>query len=729
METPLVILAEEDSPLYGGIADIRGPIAVISGMHAAAWLQRDYPDKAYLTVETIDEAIKAVARGKAEAFVGNVASINYSLHRLGITHLKIAGYSEYRLALHMAVRKDWPELVEILSQQLSAMSEVEKRQIISSWINLRVQKQIDWAKLTSWILGISIIAGAIISFFVYTNRKLAREIIERKRVEAALKQAKEAAEASDRAKSDFLATMSHEFRTPMNAILGFTEILQSRLTDPSHLHYSETIHNCGKALLCLLNDVLEISKVEVGKLSLDYQPISIQQLVEEVNTVFAQKMQEKGLEFSLEISGQVPGAVLLDEARLRQVLLNLIGNAYKFTERGFIRLEVDGAASATGGDLVDLTFIVSDSGVGIARQEQERIFGLFERLQERKLKVQGGVGLGLAISRRLIEMMHGSLTVESEPDRGSAFRIHLPNIQVTAEPALAAPETLDVGQVVFEPAKLLIVDDIDYNRDILRTYLEQQPLELVEAENGKIALELLDSQGADLLLLDMNMPVMDGYEAAGKLKADARWKETPIIAVTASALQRDEETIARLCDGYLSKPVSKTDLFRKLMEFLPYSVAAELKEVEREMLTDQPQQPDTAGEQAGTGAESKARILLAEDNEINQELANEVLKEMGAEVTIANDGKEALELAQQQPFDLILMDLQMPEMDGLEATRAIRALGGTYAELPIWAMSADAWADIQKECLAAGMNGGVSKPLDLPVLQERLRELGYGGAA
>jgi signal transduction histidine kinase/DNA-binding response OmpR family regulator len=390
-----------------------------------------------------------------------------------------------------------------------------------------------------------------------------------------LKNAQRKAEASERAKAAFLANMSHEIRTPMNAILGFTEILAGLVTDRQQQEYLRAVQSSGKSLLRLINDILDLSKVEAGKLELVYGAVNPRELFTEMEQIFSQKIAEKNLKLIIDIGPGLPPALLLDEVRLRQILVNLIGNAIKFTDQGHIRLSARSLYPEADHSTLDLVFEVEDTGMGIAKQQQEKVFGAFEQQSGQSLDKYGGTGLGLAITKRLVEIMGGEIHLGSTPGQGSTFHVTLKRVRVAsvAELATHAVPAIDADTVSFSAATLLVVDDIAVNRSLIRGYLAQYGFGILEAANGQEAIEITRARQPDLILMDMRMPVLNGYEATRKIKQQPEIRQIPVIALTASAMAQDAKEITGLCDGYLRKPVSKPDLVAELIRFLPHSIA------------------------------------------------------------------------------------------------------------------------------------------------------------
>ncbi|MCP5049387.1 MAG: tetratricopeptide repeat protein [bacterium] len=422
---------------------------------------------------------------------------------------------------------------------------------------------------------------------------------------------KEKAVNANQAKSEFLANMSHEIRTPMNTVLGFTQIVASETHNPRHRDYLKIVSESGNTLLRLINDILDLSRIEAGKMELEMETVDPRDILNQIKQIFSTKIAEKDLEFQVETDPGLPPALMLDSLRLRQVLLNLVGNAVKFTHAGFIKLAVGihGAdydfshgrtrtntdKTNTDKDRLNIIFTVQDSGIGIPSNQQQRIFEAFQQQEGQQMETYGGTGLGLSICQRLVRMMGGKLSVQSQEGKGSTFFVHLKNVSMSSRfEEEENPLHPDVEGIRFQPSTILVADDNAYNRRLLIRYLHQSPIRFIEAQNGKQAVDLARQHLPDAVLMDVKMPVMGGIEAARQINAIEPLKRIPVVIVTASALKEQWDQIKDVSsDHFLNKPVSKSDLIIQLMYLLPYFTVETIPPIQPGQLTPpaQPPQP------------------------------------------------------------------------------------------------------------------------------------------
>lgn len=565
---PYVIVTLEDAGFVDGLEGLRNrKVAVVNGYAIHDILKRNHPDLDLHLVETVDAGLEAVIVGEAYALVGNLAVISHIIRNGGITNLKVAGQTPYRSNLAMAFRKDMAPVVPIINKALLSLTAAETDRIYDRWIRIQFDRRLDTTTLLQ-VIGGSL--GVILIIFMW-SRRLQKEIRQRKSAEARIQEALSEAESANRSKSEFLASMSHEIRTPMNGVLGMaSNLLTSDLT-PKQRIQAQSIKESGDALLTLLNEILDLSKIEAGHVELEMLDFDLRKLIASVDTVWRPQMSARGLDFSVEISSDVPSVLISDPTRIRQILFNLVSNAAKFTETGTVTITI--TTQHLHENRLKLRFAVADTGIGIAPDVLPKIFSLFGQADKSVTRKFGGSGLGLAISKQLSELLGGEIGVDSTPGKGSTFWFAV-SCSVGDRSALDAlyqaeqtetPETGDPAQ----SRRILVAEDNHINQQVIQMMLEHGGHVVDCVANGIEAVSAVLRARYDLVLMDIQMPEMDGVTATKRIRAlPGDVADIPIIALTANAMKGDRERYLEAgMTGYVPKPVDITNLFATIAKY------------------------------------------------------------------------------------------------------------------------------------------------------------------
>ncbi|MDR3414729.1 MAG: response regulator [Nevskia sp.] len=837
------VMGREDAPHFERLEELDGRRwALVMDLDESNHILLELPHLQPLWVNNDGEAVQAVAEGRADYAVGNAAVLSHAARTHSLANLEMLG--SVGLARHsdIAVRKDWPELVQLIDRALQAIPASRQDEISRRWIEAPVNRGLDPAEVRSWALEVGVPVAGLVLLIVLWALRLRREVRLRKSAEAEaraqaerssraqqsllditdrvpgavfqtqynsgglnflfvssniadligvsreavladvrnffkvvvpedlpglfasmraaadpqaawrydfrvchgqtgkimwvngqarprlygngnlvytgylfdltpqkemeteLARAREAAEAAAKAKGEFLANMSHEIRTPMNAIIGMSHLaLQTDLTSKQR-NYLSKIETAAQSLLGIINDIRDVSKIEAGKLTVEKVDFSLQALLDNLTALIGQKAQDKGLELLLKVDPRIPNDLVGDPLRLGQILTNYCTNAVKFTEKGEVVVSADLLES--GPDGIFVRFAVKDTGIGMTPEQKASLFQAFQQADTSTSRKYGGTGLGLAIVKRLTAMMDGEVGVDSEFGQGSTFWFTARlGVQKDAKPALSVAAEDIAGK------RVLVVDDNATAREILCTLLRMLGLEVTPCASGAEALQALKQADADrpydMMLLDWQMPVLTGVETARRIRADADLRHQPLIIMVTAYGREDmlQELRDVVIHGMLVKPVNASILLDAVMDACGTSLRQAVQRKHEILVPPK----DLRG----------AHVLLVEDNEINQEVACEILAKAGVEVAVANNGREAVDMVRRTPYDLVLMDMQMPVLDGIGATVEIRQ-DPRFDGLPIIALTADVMsADIER-CHAVGMNDHIGKPIDVKELFEKL---------
>ncbi|MGE4511723.1 MAG: transporter substrate-binding domain-containing protein [Sulfurimonadaceae bacterium] len=674
-------------------------------------IRQSHPELDLVVVDNPQELFEGLATGRYDVILASLNLAGYYIHTLGLHELQINGRLEMQMELGFAVRGDWGIFVSILNKTIDSITHAEHQAIYKKWVNVTFEEPRDYVFIFSILGAMSFLPIGLFYWNYLLKKRVAQQTrqfqelnenlenlveIKTKEYQDAQKLAQEAA----RAKSDFLANMSHELRTPMNSIMGMTYLALQTPLDEKQKNYLQKIDNAVKNLLGIINDILDFSKIEAGKMNLEKVPFELETILENISDLFLFKIQEKNLELLFHVDTNVPTALIGDPLRLTQILVNLVGNAVKFTKEGTVTVRV--ACISCDSRNATMRFDVRDTGIGISREDQTRLFKPFSQADSSTTRRYGGTGLGLSISKHIVELMGGEMALSSQEGVGSDFYFNVTFPLQNEQPSLLE----DVKHL--PRLRILIVDDDMPFKDIFHKMVFSLQFDVESASSGAEAIVKLqrgvkNSTPFDLVFMDWMMPDMDGLETLRKIHADPIIRSCPkCIMITGHSqddfLSKGDEVGV---DGWLIKPITPSVVYKAI-----------LRAFGKETAIEHPKELHQISLQELTKSLCGALVLLVEDNVQNQEIAIEFLKRIAIDVDVANNGEEALLMLSKKSYDGVLMDCQMPVMDGYEATRRIRQ-DDCYADLPVIAMTANAMKGDREKCILYGMSDYISKPIDV----------------
>lgn len=713
----VIVIRNSDTKIKG-IEDLSGKTVAVqkfSSHHSYLLL---YPDINLSLYDSVETALTSVANGTETAFLGNLATTHYLINSTGLTNLKfIAFESDKQQSLFFAVRKDWPELVSIINKGLETITEEQRISINNKWID--VDNEVDYGPIIKKLMWIGFFIFVIWAVSLYWILQLKKEILIRKKIQEDLEMAKIEAEAANNIKSSFMARMSHEIRTPLNAITGMAYLLKKSETSLTRKMYIEKIIHASNNMLSIINDILDYSKIEAGKMELESVSFNMDDLLKSVVDIVSYKIDERGIGFELSKDPRIPTWFYGDPKRIEQILINLINNAAKFTEEGKISFEI--RLTARDKDDCHLMFSITDTGIGMSEEQIKNLFTPFSQADASINRRFGGTGLGLSIVKNLVENMKGEIRIFSTEGVGSTFIVNI-NLKVDSEKEKI--HSREMSAYYFKNIKTLVLEKTGANMNIIDSYLSSLGMQCeltTSEESSRIMLETVNKQYSnpfDLFILDYDTPAEKGFSYVEKLRQNKRITNMPRIIMLLPVMREDLFDVLDQhgIDLGIGKPVIPSILFNGILDIFKAKAFAANK-VTVDGVNEEADEKKTE-----TVEGNSYTVLLVEDNTTNQMIAKSLLEEDRFTVLLAENGKEGVESFKENKdrIDLVLMDLHMPVMNGYEAASAIREIS---KDIPIIAMTADVILGVTEQCREHGMQDYISKPFDPEKFSETIKSL------
>jgi signal transduction histidine kinase/DNA-binding response OmpR family regulator len=705
-----VIVTRDTDTAISGIEDLEGLTVAVQRNSSHHSYLLYYPKINLSLYDSVEAAITAVANGTERAFVGNLATTNHLIRANGLTNLRFTAFeADKQLTLNFAVRKDWPLLVSIFNKALNTITEEEKIAINNRWIDLG--SETDYGPIIRTISIFAALAAVVMIVSFFWIIRLKNEIKKRELIQIDLEKAKREAEDANEFKSSFMARMSHEIRTPLNAITGMAYLLKKTNISLTQTMYVDRITQASNNMLSIINDILDYSKIEAGKVELEIASFSMDQVIQDVVNIVSYKIEEQGIGFRLSKDPLVPNWFFGDQKRIEQILLNILNNAAKFTTSGEVSLDV--RLVARENEKYHLSFSIKDTGIGMTEEQVKKLFMPFIQGDSSINRRFGGSGLGLSIVKNLLDMMGGNIQVFSTPGEGSTFIIQL-SLSIDKEKEELYAKTFSATH--FKNIRTLVLEKTGASMNLLESYLgafgmhceltssQASALSMLEAADGKFA------RPFDLFVIDYDTPAGGGFEFVDSIRKNPKIARMPKFIMLLPMMR--EDLFDRLndygIDIGIGKPIIPSILLNGILDIFNLKAVSASQPLEKKV--------------GPARLDGSHRVLLAEDNKTNQLIAKSILEQVGIESILAGDGRTAVELYRQHgnSIDLILMDLHMPVMNGYEAAQEIRKMS---AGVPIVAMTADVVLGVREKCEQSGIYHYISKPFDPDRFIQTVREI------